>query len=427
MDQFDNFDDFDRHFNSSNEPPTGNDEMTDDFLTEAISAEPSEPQQKRQKFRRAVSRSDASSAAPEKQPTPIYTETESVQSQPEPIRTQSEPIKEYAAPAATAEEIWAAAAEKVAASPDLPQTDSVSAAEPTAETTEEPAEESAEESAEAQPEEFASAPMPPSAASEEMPEKAHTRSVRATAAQLLQAYIDCPSKLIKSGTDVNEINQRYLSGLKYGAEWGFSTIIIPVSQELANHLYQAGHGQPLSIDRLRESRSDMLLASDSITGEAFIDSSYEQKISYMERRNIDVEAFVNAPVQGKAINCFSSFVSQSKTICDVIMAQIPTTNPWEVFVWLPVGGINGAPSDQELMAVSRTWHDMCGALPAVLGYGAVEYFVPHGKPSPKEAHALAKGHFAVCPERVLRLTKSHCLGELADTLTKSCVWYLGWN
>ena len=47
--------------------------------------------------------------------------------------------------------------------------------------------------------------------------------------------------------------------------------------------------------------------------------------------------------------------------------------------------------------------------------------------SPEEALEIAKGHFAVCPERVLRLTKSHYLGELADTLTKSCVWYLGWK
>ena len=48
-------------------------------------------------------------------------------------------------------------------------------------------------------------------------------------------------------------------------------------------------------------------------------------------------------------------------------------------------------------------------------------------PDLEEALEIAKGHFAVCPERVLRLTKSHCLGELADTLTKSCVWYLGWK
>ena len=244
---------------------------------------------------------------------------------------------------------------------------------------------------------------------------------------MLQAYIDCPSKLIRSGTDVNEVNQRYLSGLKYGAEWGFSTVIIPVSQELANYLYQAEHGQPLSIDKLRERRSTMLWESKTVAGDAFIRSSFEQKISYMESRNINVQGFVNAKVQGKAINCFSSFVSQGKTVCDIIMAQIPTTNPWEVFIWLPIGGINGAPSDQNLMAVSKTWYDVCGALPAVLSYAAVEYFVPHGRPSPEEALEIAKGHFAVCPERVLRLTKSHCLGELADTLTKSCVWYLGWK
>ena len=408
MDHFDNFDDFDRHFNDSSDTPTEDEKMTDDIsaqLADFLPKETSEPP-KRSKFKRtAISRSHSSAAAGEVASDPV-------RAQPEPIQVQSDPMQEHAVPAATAEEIWAAAAEKVASSEPLPQTQ----------------DEAPTEQDFVQPVEIPAAPVSrpaQSAASNEG--NTHARSVRATATQLLQAYIDCPNRLIRSGADVNEINQRYLAGLKYGAEWGFSTVIIPVSQTLANYLYQAGHGQPLSIDRLRERRNAMLLEQDDVTGEAIIQSSYEQKISYMESRNIDVESFVKAQVQGKAINCFSSFVSQGKTVCDVIMAQIPTTNPWEVFIWLPIGGINGAPTDSELIAISKTWYNVCGAMPAVLDYGAVEYFVPHGKPSSEEALEIAKSHFAVCPERVLRFTKSHCLGELADTLTKSCVWYLGWK
>ena len=418
MEHFDNFDDFDRHFNKGGDAPMAEDEMTDDFSAPLADLSPEQPpeSQKRPKFRRAASRSDTSGAAPEMPSQPV-------EAQPEPIQVTADPVAEHTDFAVTAEEIWAAAAEKVASSSQpLPQTQTAPSTEldfaPSAETPT-----ASEPQPESQPEPL-SRPVEPAAPDEG---KAHTHSVRATAAQLLQAYIDCPSKLIKSGADVNEINQRYLAGLKYGAEWGFSTVIIPVSQTLANYLYQAGNGQPLSIDKLRERRNTMLLEQNDVTGEAIIRSSYEQKINYMESRNIDVENCVKARVLGKGINCFSSFVSQGKTVCDIIMAQIPTTNPWEVFIWLPIGGVNGAPTDTELAAISKTWYDVCGALPAVLDYGAVEYFVPHGRPSPEEALELAKSHFAVCPERVLRFTKSHCLGELADTLTKSCVWYLGWK
>ena len=63
----------------------------------------------------------------------------------------------------------------------------------------------------------------------------------------------------------------------------------------------------------------------------------------------------------------------------------------------------------------------------VLGYGVAEFFVPNGFPGRQTALKIAREQFALCHERVLRLTRSHTLSELADTLTKSCVWYLGWN
>ena len=63
----------------------------------------------------------------------------------------------------------------------------------------------------------------------------------------------------------------------------------------------------------------------------------------------------------------------------------------------------------------------------IFAAGAVEFFVPNGRPSREAAVQIAREQFALCHERVLRLTKTHTLAELVDTLTKSCVWYLGWS
>ena len=255
-----------------------------------------------------------------------------------------------------------------------------------------------------------------------------SQAISATAAELVQAYIDCRSKLIRSGTDVGEVIQKYLDAMRYGAEWGFSTVIIPVTEALAEHLYSVGDGQPLQIDRLRQKRRETLQSGlPEKDGRALLDEAYRYKIRYMAERNIDVDSFLQSTAQGSAVNCFSSFVSRGKMTCDIVLAQIPTRQPWEVFVWLPVGGVNGAPADEDLMAISEEWYRICGAVPAVLGYGTVEYYLPDGQLDRRQAAQIAMDQFAVCPERVLRLTRSHCLGELADTLTKSCVWYLGWK
>ena len=246
-------------------------------------------------------------------------------------------------------------------------------------------------------------------------------------AERLVQYLDCNYKLIPAGTDINEVNRIYLAALRYGVDWGISTIIVPVSEELADYLCNDGNGRPLDKERVRAERRIMLLQTNDAAGEAIVESLYHQKTEVMARRGVNIKSFENSDAQGGAVNCFSSFISKGQTICDLIVAQIPVKNPWEVFAWLPVGGINAAPSDNELIAVSKLWYDLCGAVPAVIGYGVVEYFVPRGKPSRETAQEIAKGHFAVCHERVLRLTKSRTLSELADTLAKSCVWYLGWR
>ena len=95
--------------------------------------------------------------------------------------------------------------------------------------------------------------------------------------------------------------------------------------------------------------------------------------------------------------------------------------------WISCGGLANTPSDILLTTASKRWYALCGAVPAVLGYGEIEYFVPNGLPSRETAKQIAKEQFALCHQRVLRLTRSHTLSELTNTLTKSCVWYLGWK
>lgn len=379
---------------------------------------------------------------------PIVPETPVEQpAAPEPI--QAGPTEQETSAMSPAEQIWADAARTVDEEPaQADQAPEPPSEEPgqVDETPEQPTEASAqaneapeqlsEESAQADevPEQPTEAPAEvddaPAQADEE-PEQVNEAPEQPVQymppAERLVKYLDCNYKLIPAGTDINEVNRIYLAALRYGVDWGISTVIVPVSEELADYLCSDENGRPLDKERVRAERRNMLLQTNDAAGEAIVESLYHQKTEVMARRGVNIKAFENSDAQGGAVNCFSSFISKGQTICDLIVAQIPVKNAWEVFAWLPVGGINAAPSDNELMAVSKLWYDLCGAVPAVIGYGVVEYFVPRGKPSREAAQEIAKGHFAVCHERVLRLTKSRTLSELVDTLTKSCVWYLGWR
>ncbi len=246
-------------------------------------------------------------------------------------------------------------------------------------------------------------------------------------AERLTCYAGCHYKLIPAGTDVDSVNRTFIYSLRYGREWGFSTVMLPVSDALADGLCLDADGRPLGEECLRQTRRDAVECLQSLGDNGEIDALYDRKLSVILRGNIRADDFENAPVTGPAINCFSSFVSNKATTCDILMLQVPVSDPWNVFAWIPCGGLGKAPSNELLTIASRRWYDLCGAVPAVLGYGEIEYFVPNGLPSRETAARIARDQFALCHERVLRLSRSHTLGELTDTLTKSCVWYLGWK
>ena len=246
-------------------------------------------------------------------------------------------------------------------------------------------------------------------------------------AECIVQYVDCHYKFLPCGVDVNELNRKYLYGLQYGLDWGYTTVIIPITAEFSQHLCFDENNRQYAVDELREMRRDSIAAAAEIAGTDMLSSSYINKTSIIAKRGVDIDAFERAKYNGATINCFSSFVKNGVTTKDLLLLQVPVAEPWKVFSWLPVGDINGAPSNEMLMTASKHWYELCGAVPAVLDCGVIEYFVPNGRPSYDTALQIAREQFAICHERVLCLTRSHTLSELVDSLTKSCVWYLGWK
>ena len=248
-----------------------------------------------------------------------------------------------------------------------------------------------------------------------------------TPAERLIEYADCHYKLIPAGTEIDLINRKYLYSLHYGKEWDYSTVLIPVSEELAETLCLDANGRQMASDVLRTMRKNALADCERISGTDELENVYVRKTAVMGSKGISIDEFEHNRAKGASITCFSSFTRNGVTTKDILIVQVPVSEPWKVFAWFPVGGINGAPSNEDLMAASKHWYELCGAVPAVLGYSVVEYFVPNGRPSYETSLRIAREQFALCHERVLRLTHSHTLSELVDTLMKSCVWYLGWK
>jgi hypothetical protein len=123
-------------------------------------------------------------------------------------------------------------------------------------------------------------------------------------------------------------------------------------------------------------------------------------------------------------------VKEKNDIPEIILAKIPTTNPWELAAWVPMGGFNSCPSPAEQVAVFRRWHEKYGAVPVLVTYDEWELEL-RGKEPVKEnadAEVPAKEQFAFCYDIVMQAAKGYdSIRGLANQLRGSTFWYFWWD
>ena len=130
---------------------------------------------------------------------------------------------------------------------------------------------------------------------------------------------------------------------------------------------------------------------------------------------------------GEAIDRFCGYWDYStKKTYPLVLAEIPVSRPWEIFAWLPFGGWNECPDTPELMAVSKYWFELYGAVPAVITHDVLEYSLP-APVGDDAAVKLALEHYAWCPVVVDQGSEDGTVGTLADTLRQSTIWYFWWD
>ena len=110
---------------------------------------------------------------------------------------------------------------------------------------------------------------------------------------------------------------------------------------------------------------------------------------------------------------------------NVILVKVPTTNPYEVLGYFGMGGYNECPFPAEQVAVAKYWYEKYGAVPAVITYDTIEFYVERPPKTLEETKKLAIEQYAFCYDLVLQ-----CCGtfeELANAIHKNIQWYFWWD
>ena len=253
-------------------------------------------------------------------------------------------------------------------------------------------------------------------------------------ARAIMEYLDCECTYFPSMKDDDPIMAAYGYAKRDSAQEGFVPVLIKADDEtLLECLVMNADPEndadiyEFDLKTVTEYRKKMLSAPIK-DGKAVLEELTGQRKEEAEDDDMDWEEEVLGEMEGgyenNRISCY--WDSDTDMTHPLILAKIPVKNPWEIFAYLPFGNWNDCPDTPELMAAAKYWFEQHGAVPAAMSHDELEFLLPAPVPK-KKAMDVAVEQYGFCPDIVDQEQDDPTVGNLADVLRQSTVWYFWWD
>lgn len=253
-------------------------------------------------------------------------------------------------------------------------------------------------------------------------------------ARAIMEYLDCECTYFPSMKDDDPIMAAYGYAKRDSAQEGFVPVLIKADDEtLLECLVMNADPEndadiyEFDLKTVTEYRKKMLSTSVK-DGKAVLEELTGQRKEEAEDDDMDWEEEILGEMEGGyENNRFSCYWdSDTDMTHPLILAKIPVKNPWEIFAYLPFGNWNDCPDTPELMAVAKYWFEQHGAVPAAMSHDELEFLLP-APVSQEKAMEVAAEQYGFCPDIVDQAQDDPTVGNLADVLWQSIVWYFWWD
>ena len=254
-------------------------------------------------------------------------------------------------------------------------------------------------------------------------------------AEAMMKYLDCECTYFPSMTDDDPIMSAYNYAKRESFKEGFLPVLIKADDEIlweclimnSDPDSDGEDGYAFDPDKVAEYRRKMFSAPVE-NSKTVLDEMIGQRKEEAEDDDMDWDEEILGEMEGGYDNRrFSSYWnSDTNMTYPLILAKIPVKNPWEIFAYLPFGNWNECPDTPELMAVAKYWFEQHGAVPAAISHDELEFLL--SAPIPEEkAMEVATEQYGFCPDIVDQEQDDPTVGNLADVLWQSTVWYFWWD
>lgn len=247
-------------------------------------------------------------------------------------------------------------------------------------------------------------------------------------------YLNCPCTVFSGLLDDSDMVSAYEQAVLEGKENGFTPLLIVADDAFLQEMdLEADNDSDADAiaEKLRQCREAIIKEAMSIDGEQFLQEKTERCVNEFVKNEADREELYGKIKGNDVRTTFAAYWDyDSKLSKRVVLAKIPTKNPWEVAAWIPMGGFNDCPSSAQQVAVMKYWFEKYGAVPATVSSDEWEFCIDKPITDKNEAMKLALEHFGFCFDRIMQYSteeEDYTIGNLAAGLMKSTKWYFWWD
>lgn len=262
-----------------------------------------------------------------------------------------------------------------------------------------------------------------------------------------------PHERIQRGEPHEELNRRYLNRCEKGREEGFTPVVVALDQTLLGTMLNnisVRTGVPsesVTAEQVRQHAHTIIeeyhsaLAGASV--ESLAHSAFERlspdtfKGSYHEL--IEGEALIipgeygteATAAQPKPLTLMSAYINEeadtqnSDAAGELILLDMPVTEPAEALAYLPFGGWVGCPDAADFMAIAHYWQERDEAVPAVVAAQYTEFYTPEPVNTTLDAAILAAEQCMLSPAMLTDVYRG--FSKLSESLYGSHNWYIWWR
>lgn len=245
-------------------------------------------------------------------------------------------------------------------------------------------------------------------------------------------YLDCPCRWFAPMKDDTPLDEAYARALEKGKEQGFIPVWVKADPLLLEQMEKntpSYHNRELSLKEIRDYRKKLLEETELPDGKKLLAAWIDERKRQVIENEIDWEGEIIGEIaDGVPDQGISSYWSFDYPRTDeMLLAYIPVDAPWKVFAWLPMSYGDTCPKVEEMMAVAKYWYEEYQAVPVALTHNELEFRVGALPKAPSTVLQLSLEHYVFCRNCIEQSDEDDTVGQHADALRESSVWYFWWD